>query len=297
MPEGDTLYRTAVVLREVLLGREVLAARGRPDGAALGLVVGSRIDRVESQGKHLLIGFDDGRTLHTHLRMHGSWHRYRPGERWKRSSSRAVAVIEVAVAVAVCFDATTVELLDSRALAIHPTLRALGPDLLADQLQLDEIVGRLRAPGRADMPVGEALLDQTVLAGLGNVYRSEVLFLERIDPFLPLGRMDPERMPHMVEVSAQLLGANRMTPDRTTMPDALGAQPGAGDGPRAPGRRLWVYGRAGRPCRRCGTRIRTRVFGTLPRRVFWCPIDQPEGAGSAVEGAAALAQEPARPPL
>lgn len=281
VPEGDTLYRTAFVLREVLLGREVVAARGRADGAALGLVVGSRVDRVESQGKHLLIGFDDGRTLHTHLRMHGSWHRYRPGEHWKRSPSRAVAVIEVPDAVAVCFDATTVELLDSRALAIHPTLTALGPDLLEDELQLDEIVRRLRDPARAGMPIGEALLDQTVLAGLGNVYRSEVLFVEGIDPFVALGRMDPERLPHLVEVSAQLLGANRMAPGRATMPDVLGAPPGAGDGPRAPGRRLWVYGRAGRPCRRCGTRIRTRVFGALPRRVFWCPSCQPEGAGSA----------------
>jgi endonuclease-8 len=280
VPEGDTLYRTAFVLREVLLGREILAARGRPDGVALGLVVGSRVDRVESQGKHLLIGFDDGRTLHTHLRMHGSWHRYRPGERWKRSPSRAVAVIEVPEAVVVCFDATTVELLDSRALKIHPTLTALGPDLLGEKLQLDEIVRRLRSPARSGMAVGEALLDQTVLAGLGNVYRSEVLFLEAIDPFLPLGHMDPARMPHLVEVAAQLLGANRLTPDRVTMPDALGAGPGATIGPRPPGRRLWVYGRAGRPCRRCGARIRTRVFGELPRRVFWCPSCQPEGAGS-----------------
>jgi len=280
VPEGDTLYRTAFVLREVLLGRQVLAARGRVDGVALGLVVGSRIDRVESQGKHLLIGFDDGRTLHTHLRMHGSWHRYRPGERWKRSPSRAVAVIEVADAVAVCFDATTVELLDSRALAIHPTLMALGPDLLAEELETDEIVRRLQAPERAGMAVGEALLDQTVLAGLGNVYRSEVLFVERLDPFLALGRMDPERMPHLVEVAAELLGANRLRPGRVTMPDALGADPGLADGPRAHGRRLWVYGRAGRPCRRCGTRIRTKVFGALPRRVFWCPSCQPEGAGS-----------------
>jgi endonuclease VIII len=281
VPEGDTLYRTAFVLRDVLLGREVLAARGRADGAALGLVVGSHVDRVESQGKHLLIGFDDGRTLHTHLRMHGSWHRYRPGERWKRSPSRAVAVIEVPDAVAVCFDAATVELLDSRALAIHPTLTALGPDLLADELEVEEIVRRMLAPGRVETPIGEAILDQTVLAGLGNVYRSEVLFLEGIDPFLPMGRVDPERLPQLVKVSAQLLGANRMTPDRVTTPDALGAAPGAGGGARAPGRRLWVYGRAGRPCRRCGTRIRTRVLGTLPRRVFWCATCQREGAGSA----------------
>ena len=110
----------------------------------MGRVVGSRIDRVDAQGKHLLIGFDDGLTLHTHLRMNGSWHRYRPGERWRRSPSRAVCVIEVPDAVAVCFDAPMVELIETRALAIHPALAALGPDLLAPTPTSTRAVGRLR---------------------------------------------------------------------------------------------------------------------------------------------------------
>lgn len=280
MPEGDTLFRTAAVLREMLAGKEVLAARGRDGGVQLERVVGSRVDRVDAQGKHLLIGFDIGLTLHTHLRMHGSWHRYRAGETWKRSASRAVAVIEVPGSVAVCFDAPTVELLDSRALTIHPTLSTLGPDLLANETDFSEALRRLSAPERAHMPIGEALLDQKALAGLGNVYRSEVLFIERVDPFVEMERLAPGTAARLVATGARLIRANQMEPARTTTPDALGAEPGAGAGLQRRGGRYWVYGRAGRPCRRCGTRIRSRVFGELPRRVFWCPNCQKDGAGS-----------------
>jgi endonuclease-8 len=290
MPEGDTLYRTATVLREFLQGRQVTAARGRADGAALGRVVGSRVDRVEAQGKHLLIGFDNGTTLHTHLRMHGSWHRYREGERWQRSPSRAVAVIEVPGGVAVCFDAPTVELLDTRALALHPALKALGPDLLAPQPDLDAAVGRLAAPARADRTIGEALLDQTALAGLGNVYRSELLFIEKVDPFLRVAEVAPEVLERLVATGARLLRANANDPSRQTVPDALGAQPGAMGtvGPRGPKSRLWAYGRVGRPCRRCGSLIRSTTLGTdLPRRLYWCPDCQRAGAGAQLAAPAA----------
>lgn len=287
MPEGDTLFRTAAVLREVLLGRPVSAARGRPDGVQLGRVVGSTITRVDAQGKHLLIDFSNGLTLHTHLRMHGSWHRYRPWETWKRPPERAVAVIQTPNAVAVCFDAPTVELLDTRALALHPQLSTLGPDLLAPEPDLDRAIANLALPSRASTPVGEALLDQSLLAGLGNVYRSEVLFIERVDPFVPLGELAPGVADRLVRTGARLLHANRLDPDRTTTLDALGGQPGSGGPRRRSDGRLYVYGNPGRPCPRCGTRIRTRVFGELPRRVFWCPSCQPPGAG----GVAPSAQE------
>ena len=222
MPEGDTLFRTAAVLREVLLGRPVTAARGRPDGVQLGRVVGSTITAVEAQGKHLLIDFSNGLTLHTHLRMHGSWHRYRPWETWKRPADRAVAVIQTPNAVAVCFDAPTVELMDTRAVALHPQLSTLGPDLLAPEPDLDRAIANLALPSRAATPVGEALLDQSLLAGLGNVYRSEVLFIERVDPFLPLGELAPGTAERLVRLGARLLHANRLDPDRTTTRDALG---------------------------------------------------------------------------
>jgi endonuclease-8 len=253
MPEGDTLFRTAVVLRDALRGRKVTAARGRPDGAALGRVVGSKVSRVESQGKHLLVDFDNGLTLHTHLRMHGSWHRYRTGEPWRRSASRAVAVIEVPGAVAVCFDAPTVELLDSRAVAIHPALRALGPDLLAPEPDLDGVVARLGSPARAELTIAEALLDQTALAGLGNVYRSEVLWQVLVSPFAPLGSLDDATLRKLASTGAQLMRANLDRPRRVTK----------------------VYGRTGRPCPRCGTAIRSTTLGDLPRRVYWCPACQP----------------------
>ncbi len=263
-------------------------------------IVGSRIDRVVAQGKHLLIGFDVGLTLHTHLRMNGSWHRYRTGEPWRRSPTRAVCVIEVPGAVAVCFDAPVVELVETRALAIHPALAGLGPDLLAAAPDIAGALERLRAPARHTMPVGEALLDQRALAGLGNVYRSELCFMERVDPFLSVDRVDPAVLERLVRTGARLLRANSAGPHRTTTPDVLGAEPGvdaAGAGiRRADGDRLWVYGRTGRPCRRCGTRIRSLVTGALPRRVWWCSACQPAGSGgietTASEGAAPTVETP-----
>ncbi len=267
MPEGDTLFRTATVLREVLLGRTVSAARGRAGGPQMARVVGSRVDRVDSVGKHLLIGFDDGLSLHTHLGMNGSWHRYRPGERWRRSPARAVCVIETPTAVAVCFDAPVAELLETRAVGIHPALSRLGPDLIEPTPDVDEALARLAEPDRAAVTIAEALLDQRAMAGLGNVYRSEVLFLERVDPFRAVGELAPETLQRLVTTGARLLRANAGGPRRTTT------------GRDRDGERLWVYRRTGRPCRRCGTPVRSTVVGSLPRRLWWCPSCQavPEG--------------------
>ncbi len=262
MPEGDTLFRTAAVLRDILLDRTLISARGRPGGAQLERLVGRRIVRVESIGKHLLIDVDGGLSLHTHLGLHGSWHRYRSGEPWRRGATRAVAVLEVPGAVAVCFDAPTVELMETRALGLHPVLRALGPDLVTSEAPTDALVGRLRALPPAT-PVGEALLDQRVMAGLGNVYRSEVCFIERIDPRRPLDSLSDPTLARLVETGRTLIRANRMAPGRTTVPGA-----------RRPGERLWVYGRAGRPCRRCGDLIMSLAGGDPPRRAWWCPTCQ-----------------------
>jgi endonuclease-8 len=237
-------------------------------------VVGDQVQEVEARGKHLLIHFSGGLTLHTHLRMHGSWHRYRAGERWLRSPARAVAVIETEQAVAVCFDAPTVELIDTRALALHPGLARLGPDLARDAAHLDDAIERLRHPSRAGLTVGEGLLDQAAQSGLGNVYRSEVCFLEGVDPLAAVAMLDDATLRRLLGTGSRLLVANRSRAGRITMPDAL-CGPAASSGPRSPGRRLWVYGRAGRPCRRCGTLIRSAVVGDLPRRVYWCPSCQP----------------------
>src|SRR5829696_10173784 len=143
MPEGDTLFRTAAGLRPYLVGRPVTAARARQPGPQADRLVGSTITGVDAQGKNLLIRFDNGLEVRTHLRMNGSWHRYRPGERWRRPASRARLVLEVPGAVAVCFDAPVVELLEERAEALHPPLAGLGPDILAPDFDAAEAIRRL----------------------------------------------------------------------------------------------------------------------------------------------------------
>lgn len=270
MPEGDTLYRTAAGLRPHLLGRPVIAASARQPGPRADMLVGATVTLVESRGKHLLIGFDSGLELRTHLGMHGSWHRYAPGERWRRPTSRARLVIEVPGAVAVCFDAPTVELFDARARSIHPVLTALGPDLLApefDDAAEAQAVGRLADPSRAQLTIAEALLDQRALAGVGNVYKSEVLFVERVDPFACIADLNEATVWRLVMTARRLLLANREGGARVTTDAGI-------SGGRRSGR-LWVYGRAGRPCRICGEVVVARTHGRWNRLTYWCPRCQP----------------------
>lgn len=271
MPEGDTLYRTAEVLRRTLGDGVVTSARGRAGGARLDRVVGSGVAGIETTGKHLLIHFEAGLTLHTHLGMKGSWHRYRPGERWRRDPSGAVAVIETATGVAACFDAPTVELLDRRALHLHPALAGLGPDLLVEPPDLAAIISRLRTTERQDLSVAEGIVEQSAVAGLGNVYRSELLFIERLDPFMRLADLADADLERVLRTGARLLRANLEGGDRVTMLGADGAL-----GSRSPGRDKprWVYRRAGLPCRRCGTTVRSASMGRLLRRLYWCPSCQ-----------------------
>ena len=260
MPEGDTLHRTAAGLAPHLVGRVVTGARTRAGGAQVQRVVGATVEAVEAAGKNLLIRFDNGLELRTHLRMNGSWHRYRPGERWRRSPARARLVLEVPGAVAVCFDAPVVELFETRAAAIHPTLARLGPDLLDDGWgpdQATEARRRLRDPGRASMTVSEALLDQRAIAGIGNIWRNETLFAERVNPWTSVGDLTDDDLDRLVAMARRLLRASVDQP------------PG-----RAP---VAVYRRAGRPCRRCGALIRSApLTGANPRTTYWCPACQPE---------------------
>jgi endonuclease-8 len=258
MPEGDTLYRVADVMRRTLGTDEIVAAQGRPGGAQLERVVGAHVSAVRTHGKHLLIDFDDGLTLHTHLQMNGSWHRYRPGEPWRAPAADAVAVLQTTRAVAVCFEAPTVELVETRALGVHPVLSRLGPDLLDPKPDIDEASRRLRA---APTTVAEALLDQRVVAGIGNVYRSEVLAHALVDPLLPASQLTVEEGSRILEVAVDMLRANAGGGVRTTVP-------GARRGER------WVYRLSGRPCRRCGAAIRAASIGQPPRWLYWCPTCQ-----------------------
>ncbi|HEX8940096.1 MAG TPA: DNA-formamidopyrimidine glycosylase family protein [Candidatus Limnocylindrales bacterium] len=263
MPEGDTLFRTAAGLRPHLVGRRLLRARVRPPGPRVERLVGATIMAVDSVGKNLLIRFEGGWELRSHLGMHGTWHRYRPGEAWRRAPARARLVLEVDDAVAVCFDAPTLELLETRAEAVHAPLARLGPDLLGAWTPDDEAeaVRRLRDPSRATLTVAEGLLDQTAVAGIGNIWKNETLWAERVFPFAPLAALDEPTLRQLLATARSKLRAS--------------AEPG--------GRRptMAAYGRAGRPCRRCGTVLRSRTHGALARRTTWCPRCQAAPAPSA----------------
>ena len=269
MPEGDTLFRTAAGLRPYLVGRTVTAARTTGPGAVpqVSRIVGREITAVEALGKNLLIRFDNGLELRTHLRMNGSWHRYRPGERWRRPPGRARLVIEVPGAVAVCFDAPVVELFEQRAEAIHPALGRLGPDILAPDFDAAEALRRLRDPSRAGTSIAEALLDQRALAGIGNIYKNEVLWIERVSPFITVAEVSDETLTRLLATARRVMLANATVtggPIRVTTT-------GNGTSPNVRN----VYGRTGRPCRRCRTPIASAKQGSeVPRTTFWCPTCQ-----------------------
>jgi len=237
MPEGDTLYRTARTLQAWLEGRTVTAARSRTIKAPVERVVGRRVTNVEARAKHLLITFEGGDVLHTHMRMTGAWHVYSAGERWRKPGWQAAVVLEAGDRVAVCFNAPVVEL------QRDDDVGDLGPDVLRPPIDHDEI--RRRAATRSpDMPIGDLLLDQRVVSGIGNIWRCETLFVGKVNPWAPQSDADIDAL---VDIAARLMGAS--------------VEPG----PRAT---RHVYGRAGRPCRRCATPVAVK---RTPRPVYWCP--------------------------
>ena len=254
MPEGDALVKFANGLRPYLVGREVTAARARQPGPQAERLVGATVTGIETQGKNLLMSFSNGLEVRTHLKLYGSWHRYRPGERWRKPESRARLVLEVPGAVAVCFDAPTVELFEQRTEPLHPALAPLGPDLMKPDFDQAEAIRRLRDPSRAQLTIGEALLDQRALAGIGTIWRAETLWAERVSPFVPVTGLDDVTLLRLMATARRLLQASV----RNGSPGPMGA-----------------YRRTGLPCRRCGAVIRSRVYGhDLARRVYWCPTCQ-----------------------
>lgn len=263
MPEGDTIYKVAAALRPHLQGQPILAARGAPRGPRLERLAGSRVAAVEPMGKHLIIRFSSGWALHTHLRMTGSWHRYPPGARWRKPAHRAVVVLETRESVVVCFSAPIVELLDERSVERRRDIATLGPDILAPTFDRTEAIRRLRAPERADLTLGEALLDQRAFAGVGNEYKSEILFMERLDPWAKMGAVDDATLERVLVTAERLLRFN-VEPGRTGRVTTAGSAV-------ARGSNVWVYGRVGRPCFRCGGRILRQPQGEQARVTFWCP--------------------------
>jgi len=260
MPEGDTIYRAAAALRTALLGRPTIGFRA-PRLVAPFPSAGATVASVDSHGKHLEITWDDGVVLHTHMRMTGSWHLYRPGEKWRKPSTQVRAVIEVPDWTAVCFNAPIVETYRVGDRHRPPVAGSLGPDLCRPDADLGECVARLVAFPDRDTPIGEVLLDQRVACGVGNVYRAEVLFACRLSPFAPVGQVDPVTAEALITTSARMLRANLGGPERVT-------------DRRAPGG-LAVYGRAGKRCIECGTVIEASRLGEQRRVVWWCPTCQP----------------------
>jgi len=270
MPEGDTIARSARTLAGALVGRTVTGFRSTvPPAASAALkldILGSDVLAVDSHGKHLLMRFSSGAVLRTHMQMSGSWHLYRAGSRWQKPRGYARVVLEAGDVVAVCFSAPVVEVLSQSAAAADPALRRLGPDLLAASFDPADALARLRA--RPEPEIGVALLDQSIVAGIGNVYKSEVLFLRGVDPFARVAHLDDATLAGVIGTARREMERNLGRTERRT-------NHSVGSGP------LWVYNRADTPCLRCATPVRRALQGEQRRSTYWCPRCQPAALGPA----------------
>lgn len=272
MPEGDTIFRTARTLDRALKGRivtsfESVLAPVATFARARGLV-GQTVAGVRSVGKHLLVEFSGGAVLRTHQRMNGQWHVYRPGERWRRPRPSMRIAIATSEWVAVGFDIPVAEFLEASELPRHPVLSRLGQDLVASEFDEAAAAAKLRA---ANASVEDALLDQRVMAGIGNVFKSEILFVCRIDPFRACSTLSEDESQELVRVARRLLCSNVIDPLSARASPPRGRNTTRSSNPRA---QLWVYGRGGRPCRRCGTAVQVRQQGESARLTYWCPACQ-----------------------
>lgn len=253
MPEGDTVFRTAKRLAAALVGHEVVRFDIRVPGSATADLRGQVVREVVPRGKHILHRIGD-QTLHSHLRMDGEWHVYSVGAPWRKPEFAARAIVGTADWETVGFDLAMVEVLPTK--DEDRVIGHLGPDPLAEDWDPAEAARRLATDDRA---VHVAVQDQRNVAGLGNEYANEMLFVRGILPTRPAAEVDTLAL---VVLGARMMRTNLEGPGRTFTGDAR------------PGRSTWVYGRAGKPCRRCGTRIERGALGADPTRervVFWCP--------------------------
>ena len=282
MPEGDSLHRTASALRRALLARIVTGFRCRRSEARelarRGELVGREVTAVVAAGKHLVVVFrrvgrergtrtlplvpevdlrDDDLVLRTHLGLHGSWHLYRPGERWQRPEAHAAVSIETADFVTPCFAAPEVELRTGREMSRSARLAALGPDATSPDFDVDAAVARFRAA--EDRPIGEALLDQRLVSGIGNIWKSETLFARRTSPFRKVSELPDDELRELLEAAHRGLAASADPAKSLRRPRA-------------------VYRRSGAPCRVCSVPIRMERQGSAGRSTYFCPRCQ------AVEG-------------
>jgi len=271
MPEGDTIYRTAARLREALLGAAIEAATAREPALDAKSLVGGRVDRIESRGKHLLIWLarkerqaesPPDLAIHSHLGMSGAWHVYEPGQSWQKPEWQAALSLETSAARAVCFNPKTLELLTASQVKRHRWLSRLGPDLLAEPFDDEAALRRLRTQGAA--AIGEAIMNQSAVCGVGNVYKSECLFLEQLDPLAPVSELTEEQLRSLLARARRLMKRNLAGYPRQTrfVDSAL---------------KKWVYGRRGEPCLKCGEKIQLTRQGDLGRTTYYCPACQRVG--------------------
>jgi len=279
MPEGDTIYRAARALQRAIGGKVVTGfetglaklARVNDDTPLVGRVV----EKVESRGKWCLIFFSGDLILVTHMLMSGSWHLYRVGERWQMGRGRMRVVIRTAEWEAVGFNIPVAEFHTARSLERSAQVPKLGPDILSEDFTVEDGVARMAAYGREnpDAEIGSVLLNQRVLAGLGNVYKSEVAFAAGVNPFRAMETITPREMQAMVDLAQRYMQANVV--DRKG--DGIVTYGGNRRTTHAMNReeRLWVYRRQGEECRRCGAAVMMRKQGVQARSTYWCPECQP----------------------
>ena len=274
MPEGDTIFRAARALDKALAGATVT---GFETGVARlasandnAPVAGRTIEKVEARGKWLLIYFSGDLILVTHMLMSGSWHIYRPGERWKRLRSHMRAVIRTSDYEAVAFAVPVAEFHTAHSLE-RTAIPRLGPDLLRSGFNEDEAKVRIRA--RGDEEIGNVLLDQRVMAGIGNAFKSEICFVCGVHPFRLVSSLLPREIDCLVDSARRLLAANVTDGSGDQIVTYTGLRRTTGR--TNPAARVWVYRRKGEECRRCGNVIEMRKQGPGARSTFWCPQCQP----------------------
>jgi endonuclease-8 len=285
MPEGDTVFRTARNLGRALTGKPVTGFRSTfpllmrfNDDTPL---VGQTVDQVEARGKWLLIHFSGGGILTSHLLMNGRWHIYRKGERWQAPRLAMRIVIENGEYQVVGFRVPMARMHTEQSLARDLHIARSENDLLNEEFDAEAALQRLLARPRDAL--ADVLLDQTVLAGIGNVFKSEICFVNGMNPFRAVETLTRDEAVVTISSAQKLLKANVLEDSGDTIVTYRGQQrrtTHASD-PRAS---LWVYGRAGEPCRRCGEPIRRRIQGADARVTFWCPRCQPMPDGSEVDG-------------
>ncbi|HXE04455.1 MAG TPA: DNA-formamidopyrimidine glycosylase family protein [Bryobacteraceae bacterium] len=285
MPEGDTIFRTARALGRALTGKPITGflstypklVRYNEDAPLAGQWVVS----IESRGKWLLIEFSGGGILATHMLMNGSWHIYRPGQHWQQPRANMRIVLETADYLAVGFRVPVVEMHTSESLRRDRRIPGLEIDVLSGRFDAPAAMERLLA--RADEAVADVLLHQDVLAGVGNVFKSEVCFATGVHPYCKVAWLGKDEARALIAAAQKLIGSNVLE-DSGGMMVTYGGRARRTTHESHPGASLWVYGRAGEPCRRCGERIRRRIQGPEARVTFWCPSCQRMPDGTDIDG-------------